>query len=274
MLRASVTYDDDEDTGKSAVSTHSTVLSVQVATPTLTPGDGSLEVAWVGTGVTASAPEWYEVEYKRVADVSRSRAPDVPHPTTKTTISGLVNGDLYDARVRACNSGGCGAWSQLAFATPQAKLDAPTGLDIVPLPLRKARLTWTASANSDANTEASIWVADSAGVGSECSAGWCEVADGLTDLSVGHVIKLDDVANSKGLAHEDSFDIRIVATISTGTKLDSGASDEIRIRDNPLRLAQNALSRTGLVQTPILSYPYWFGTFALLLRGFPISSLM
>ena len=160
--------------------------------------------------------------------------------------------------MRACNSGGCGAWSQLAFATPQAKLDAPTGLDIVPLPLRKARLTWTASANSDANTEASIWVADSAGVGSECSAGWCEVDDGLTDLSVGHVIKLDDVANSKGLADEDSFDIRIVATVSTGTKLDSGASDETRIRDNPLRLVQNALSRTGLVQTPILSVLFWY----------------
>ena len=161
MLKASVTY----------------VLPVQVATPTLTPGDGSLEVAWVGTGVTASAPDRYEVEYKRVADVSLSRAPDVPHTTTKTTMSGLVNGDLYDARVRAYNSGaynsgGCGAWSQLAFATPQAKLDAPVGPDIVPMPLRKARLTWTASASSDANTEASIWVADSAGVGSECSAGW------------------------------------------------------------------------------------------------------
>lgn len=94
MLRASVTYDDDEDTGKSAVSTHSTVLPMQVAMPTLTTGDGSLEVAWVRTDVTASAPDRYEVEYKRVTDVSRSRAPDVPHPTTKTTISGLVNDDL------------------------------------------------------------------------------------------------------------------------------------------------------------------------------------
>ena len=207
-------------------------LSVSISSP---------ESVDISVGYTASEePHWYATElhsstsktgtYKRVGSkISASSGPSFDAQTRDR---------WYKARTKKCIDAGrsqCGLWS--AFSSTlflPAKLDAPTGLDIEPMALRRARLTWTASANANANTKYSIWVADSSGVGSKCSAGWCEVADGLADLSVGHVIKLDDVVNSKGLADEDSFDIRIVATDSTGTKLDSDASDEIRIRDNPL----------------------------------------
>ena len=79
--------------------------------PTLTAGDGRLEVSWVAPASNGAAIDDYDVRY-RTGGGSWTEAPDaVKSTSTMVTIPGLRNGTAYEVQVRAGNSAGDGEWS-------------------------------------------------------------------------------------------------------------------------------------------------------------------
>ena len=81
--------------------------------PVVTPGDGTLEVAWT----PVSGVESYTVQWRsETEEYSDARQETVSMPPV--TLSGLTNGVPYTVRVRASNAGGDGEWSEEATGTP------------------------------------------------------------------------------------------------------------------------------------------------------------
>ena len=110
-------------------------------------------------------------------------------------------------------------------------------MDVSPLPLRMALLRWDAVSGADSNTSYLIQVKEeSGGTWQYPSSG---VASSGTTTETRYEIELDKVledTSAKGLADADGYQFRVMATDTTGVKLDSGYSDVITIRDNPLLL--------------------------------------
>ncbi len=94
--------------------------------PTVTPGDGQLEVSWMEPDANGDAITGYEVEYKLNSETGWSnhrprRSRRFTVTGTSATIYGLINGRRYDVRVRATNGIGSSAWSaSSASAIPAA----------------------------------------------------------------------------------------------------------------------------------------------------------
>ena len=157
--------------------------------------------------------------------------------TTRPTFANQTRDKWYKARTKNCLNAArtqCGLWSAWSSAFRiKPKLAKPTGLDIMPMPLRKARLTWTASSNADSNTEYEVQFATQSN-----PTQWLSLASKVANSAIadGHVIELDDVINSKGFAQEDYFNIRIVAEdkAKTNAKLTSEPSEVVRIADTPI----------------------------------------
>ena len=85
---------------------------------TLAVGDGELTAAWQPPANRgASAITGYDVQYRPTATTTWT---DAGHSGTGATqtITGLTNLTEYEARVRAVNAEGAGAWSDTAAATP------------------------------------------------------------------------------------------------------------------------------------------------------------
>jgi large repetitive protein len=90
------------------------------ATPTLTFGDGKLDVAWVAPSSAGSPVTSYTVELTGGTTVT------VTETSTHHTFSGLQNGTSYTVRVRAHNDAPTPSpWSGAARETPAAPPDAP-----------------------------------------------------------------------------------------------------------------------------------------------------
>ena len=202
----------------------------QVLTLTVNGGGSELSVSWSAPSTTGgSAVTRYEVQYKRKS-ASWPSGPGSDNGTSLSRkIDGLTNGYAYLVRVRACNAAGCGSWSP--ESSEVFLLAKPTGLDVSPLGSRKARLTWTASAGANANTVYDVYAKTQNG-------SWptSPIAANLTSASDGHVIDLDNIVGGKGLAHETSFQLRVVARDKTYATA-SAQSSTIRIKDNPLLLS-------------------------------------
>ena len=134
----------------------------QAGIPTLTSSHETLTVSW-DPPTCVSAITHYEVQATTApSDVTvdptwPSAGVDVGK-VTETDLDGLVNGTPYLVRVRACNTARtttdkCGDWSEAKQGTPSSdRLGTPRGLDVVPLPERKALLQW------DVVTEATAYV--------------------------------------------------------------------------------------------------------------------
>ena len=219
----------------------------RVSTPTVTPGDSSLEVSWSAPYNGGATISRYRLQRKETSepDSSWANAGTVSYATT-FTVGDLTNGTPYYVRVQAHNEAGNGPWSHPAFGIPMEPLAKPTGLDVTPLPLRKANLTWTGDANA-----ATFYVEVEYPAGSDM---WDEVAM-VSNGSVGHVIDLDSVLPDRtpsiGLAEEDYFKLRVVARWSPSVGPSSDPSEEIVIIDNPLLLPEgrataNSASEAGL----------------------------
>ena len=96
----------------------------RVSTPSLTAGNGSLDVIWSAPS-GGTAIESYQVRHKLTSESTWTTAES--STTSPFTITGLTNGSPYHVQVRACNRmlfvGGtgdnCGAWSRSATGTPQ-----------------------------------------------------------------------------------------------------------------------------------------------------------
>lgn len=102
------------------------------ATPTATAGDGQLVLSWTAPTSTGSPITGYTVE---ISPAPASGPATLSATTTSLTVTGLVNGTAYTARVRAANSSpDPGPWSSWSAPT------APIGLPGPPQALTAARV--------------------------------------------------------------------------------------------------------------------------------------
>ena len=224
----------------------------QMAAPTLVAGDGSLAVKWVPPYNGGAPITRYEIRY-----ILTTAPPPTPwdlvvssNPSdTEKTIGGmpnnrLVNGSDYYVQVRACNgpaNADCGSWSPSATGTPtDPKLAKPENLQITPLSLRRAKLTWTGDPDADQYR-----------VVAEYQVGASLFSQGFDLTSEAHVIELDKIVGDTGLAHEDYFTFRVVAKDTTGVIPDSDPSEDVMITDNPLLHAGGKAKASGSSQAKL-----------------------
>ena len=115
--------------GPWSVLTMDTPLGVPAAPapPTLTSGDGQLEVSWDEPSDNGGSQIInYQVQYSDDNGSSWNEWDTlVDSPALQTTISGLQNGTIYQVQVRARNSQGDGPWSALVMGIPLGMPAAP-----------------------------------------------------------------------------------------------------------------------------------------------------
>ena len=160
--------------------------------------------------------------------------------SVKLNESDKVPGYRYKARARNCLTAQrivCGNWS--AFSTSVTPLARPISLDVRPLPLRKAMLTWTGDANAvkyivEVRERGGSWDPPDR---TDPSSGNTSAAkyEGSLDRIVAVDTDNDGTVDAhKGLAHADAYEFRVRATGSNSTYLDSGFSSTVRIIENPI----------------------------------------
>ncbi len=218
-------------------------LRVSTTSP---PGSSSVTVEWDAV----AGAERYRLEYRKTAEAAWKQKLIEP-VKTEHTFQSLECDVSYDFRIQSGRGDqmvGSVEWSD--FSDPpvtvstdtSAQLCPPQDLTVTPLPLRKARLSWTGDSNADgfvveardpsvSNTPPDPWNTWTAlGGGTAC----CEID-----------IDLDDILHSRGLAHADSYEIRIKSTVAPSRPLDDSLhSNTITIIDNPI-LTQGQARATG-----------------------------
>ena len=131
-----------------------------------------------------------------------------------TTITGLVNGTKYQARVRARNSNGAGPWSTTVSNTPLAEPSKPTGL-ILEVAHEQLNVSWTASnANGSVISGYEMQHRKCTALPRSCTSHptWSDWTD-HADASTGTMRTIDDLTNGT------KYQVRVQATSTTG---DSG----------------------------------------------------
>ena len=93
--------------------------------PTVTAGDGELEVSWRAPADNGAAIVDYDVQYRAAGGTWRELSDNGTYTNTRATIPGLTNGTTYEVHVRAENSEGESGWSASARGTPRAAAMAP-----------------------------------------------------------------------------------------------------------------------------------------------------
>ena len=228
----------------------------------LVPGHEKLDVSWdppeFTGGVTITK---YNVQYRLTSATSWSSAGSVSFGTAKT-IMDLTNDSEYEVQVQACNSGGCGDWSESATEKAGERYAKPRNLVIVPMPDRMAQLTWEPSKNADGNTVYDVFAKKPDGT------------EGIPAFNISNSsrradIDLDYVAGTSGLAEEPHFDLWVVAKDkrTTPTVKPSDTSQEIIIIDTPITVAnghspsggQAKLSWLNLEHQDVLDDPTYRG---------------
>ena len=134
----------------------------------------------------------------------------------------------YYVGLKACTTFSrdfCGPYNPSAQSVGQ--LTPPEILDVVPMSLRRAELTWEASDDADADTGYAVQA-------KYPGTDWANVKENA-EVADGYEIELDDVRGGMGLDDHEEFSFQVVATDSSTPKLKlNGASDEIKIIDNPI----------------------------------------
>ena len=97
----------------------------KVSKPNLLEGDQNLAANWSAPGNGGSAITRYEVQHKLTTATWPIGAGANNGTSLRRTITGLTNGNSYDVRVRACNSVGCGLWSDPETGIPTAVANVP-----------------------------------------------------------------------------------------------------------------------------------------------------
>ena len=214
----------------------------QVPQPMLCPGNLKLDVSW-DPPQSGGTPSQYNVRYRRTSVVGWVIRDAVAG--RMETIPRLINDREYEVQVRACNSGGCGLWSESATETVGVRYAKPRNLKVIPLPRRQARLTWEPSKNEDTDYTVYDVYAETPGGTSQI------IGDNKDSASEGHEFHLDRVILSTltGLDDEPYFSLWVVAkdtrSMTDANRIaDSDKSDEIRIIDSPI------LSINGKIDHP------------------------
>ena len=119
-------------------------FSLSGVTPPLPPNSYIWVDGWDHTSTNTTFPEFASItvqERRLRIDIGTVST------ATNTTISGLVNQQSYQVRVRARNSAGWGAWSDISSRAPLGTPEAPTGLTLESGNQRFVA-RWTAPANT------------------------------------------------------------------------------------------------------------------------------
>ena len=207
-------------------------------------GDGEITLDWDDI----PGADGYVVQQLRA--VGGSGFEDLPFgPYTisfsgsSATIEGLTNARSYSHRVRSRNSAGESASSSHIVTT--LPLAAPTGLDVTPMPLREARLTWTESSNNPSGSSFEVEIQAQGGT-------WIApriipvAATSSGDRSFWD-IELDAIMgappNLVGLGHAPyAYEMRVKVIGSSGN---SGYSETVTIIGNPVISANGYSPNAG-----------------------------
>lgn len=185
------------------------------AAPVVTPGVGSLEVAWTAPAANGSAI----LDYTVTATPAAGGAPvTATVPALSATLPSLGRGTVYDVTVTARNEAGSSAASAATSATTLA--EAPSGL---------AAPTVTAVSGTELHV---AWVAPADDGGVEIVGYRVDVFDG--DTVVQTVQAEGDVSSATvaGLDRGTGYTVTVTADNGTGTTT-SEASDVVRTLDVP-----------------------------------------
>ena len=172
-------------------------------------------------------------------EVQRSDTPDGTYNVAQTVddaltpeveVDGLDHSRWYQFRARSCRAGwvNCTGWSGY---TDRVFLLAKPVLDVQPLPLRKARLSWGGVLVPSTHYDEYVVEIQEAG------GGWSSArTETLTDAYLD--IDLDDMVSGEGLADNGEYEIRVKArqrgSGGGADGMDGGYSDTITIIDNPI----------------------------------------
>ena len=242
----------------------------KVGTLTVTPGNASLQVAWVAPSAGDRPITHYDLQYRAGTSGDWTLVEDIT--LTSYTVTGLTNGTSYQVQVRAVSEVGGGAWSDTATGTPSAGAvtqpdpgttpdpmtpvvdipdcgsvatrdhTAPTGLNVIPLSGHQVRLTWTGSTDStggytvEFNPHGANWpekVPDSnkkSVVQKVTSTGPIKTC---LDFSLDSMISRAP-QDGDGLADHAAYDIRVRASKTVSEQLVEYVSETITIIDTPI----------------------------------------
>lgn len=182
----------------------------KMARPTITPHMDKLVVDWVAPNDGGSTITGYKVQHKLASQADTAFASNeqtINSTVRQVELTGLQSGTDYDIRVAARNSEGYGLWSRFRARTTGA-LDAPQNLDVVPLPERKASLTWSQDGS------ATQYVVQAKEPGQNR---WTNVRESVdcypgsstTLARCGVDLNLDNIINSRGLGHASRYQLQV-----------------------------------------------------------------
>ena len=118
--------------------------------PTVTAGDGRLEVSWSAPSDNGASIIDYDVRYRPSGG---GWTEITGRTTTSVSITGLTNGTPHEVQVRARNSVGRGPWSASGRGTPMSSATAPSEPSAPTLAPGDGRLTasWRAPTDNGAS---------------------------------------------------------------------------------------------------------------------------
>ena len=181
-----------------------TAAQAPATAPTLTPGDGQIQVSWdvpsdpVGAAIVSDLPS-YRVEYR-----SGSSGDWIFHSSgdrRSAVITGLTNGQSYQVGVTAI-----GAWDEYVYAVVSATPAAPNAAPAAPAAPtltpgnRRLRVAWAAPASGGAVSDYDLQYRRSGG-------GW-------TDHSHSGVGRSAVIA---GLTNGQAYEVQVLAKNSVGS---------------------------------------------------------
>ena len=207
---------------------------------------GRLTVSWDTPSDGGGGISGYKVRHKLTTEAEwTSGALLVGGGLNERPITGLTDGPTHHVQVQACSGTpgvGCGAWSNQVVGVLR-----PTGLDVTPLPGRKARLTWgRVPSVADYIVEVrkhgvSGWPRPSS-VGDPANPNIRSTNTTSLEIDLDGVLQKIDPGNpsktiaDKGLAHAPAaYEIRVKGAI--GSYNHKEYSDEIVIIDTPITVA-------------------------------------
>lgn len=142
-----VTVYDDQGTVRASSTQNILFYDVPDApdAPSITPGNGSLDISWTAPASNNESIDLYEYE---VYDTLGAAVVDSGTTSSLTHFSsGLNNGVNYDVRVRAQNAAGWGSWSSVTTSSPTTVVpDAPDAVSVDAIGYTTASVSWGAPA--------------------------------------------------------------------------------------------------------------------------------
>ena len=197
-------------------------------TPALSPNSYIWIDGWDHTSTNTKVPE-----FEGVTIGSRRLRIDIAtvSTATNTTIVDLTNERSYQVRVRARNSAGWGAWSNVSSGTPQGTPDAPTGLELES-GASKLIARWSAPSNDGGNdvTDYDIhYRVESSG------ANWTDWQESTVSTATATTIT--------GLTNGTKYEVRVRAVNSAGDGLWTGSVINTTGKPSPPSFTLSAVRR-------------------------------